>query len=368
MKKILLSLMTLVVVAGMIGGGAFAYFSDTETSTGNTFSAGTIDIAVSDDGGTIFENPWMGDGFFTFEYVKPCETREATVFIKNVGNNDVKVWKKIYDIVNTGGADTYGGFCSSEPEYVEGNGQFDTNGLPDGSGYVERCNLSAYIVYDLYVNSVAIYPESEYHRIGEIADNWIELGVLAPGATMEVKQSYHLMAWPGASESEITNWAQGDTMTFNVEFYAEQTTGGATGPLGGVPSPQTLVLDNKDPVTWDPIPADGISGTLTYNTSGPTFNFSFTGVAPVASAPYELIYYAGDPWPGAGSISLGTGSSDGSGNINIPSTSVDLNQDLVAAKIWLVLDADFGTGQMTGWNPASYLFEANTISYDDTDV
>lgn len=49
MKKILLSLMTLVLVVGMVGGGAFAYFSNTETSTGNTFTTGTLDIGPGSD-------------------------------------------------------------------------------------------------------------------------------------------------------------------------------------------------------------------------------------------------------------------------------------------------------------------------------
>ena len=44
MKKILFSVMTMVLVVGLVGGGAFALFSDTETSTGNVFQAGTLDL------------------------------------------------------------------------------------------------------------------------------------------------------------------------------------------------------------------------------------------------------------------------------------------------------------------------------------
>ena len=49
MKKILISLMTIAVVGILIGGGVYAYFSDTETSTGNTFTAGTLNLALTDD-------------------------------------------------------------------------------------------------------------------------------------------------------------------------------------------------------------------------------------------------------------------------------------------------------------------------------
>jgi spore coat-associated protein N len=45
MKKILFTLMACVLCLGLVGG-AFAYFSDTETSTGNSFTAGTLDLQV----------------------------------------------------------------------------------------------------------------------------------------------------------------------------------------------------------------------------------------------------------------------------------------------------------------------------------
>lgn len=46
MRRILLSFMTIALVSALIGGGVYAYFSDTETSTGNTFTAGTLDLQV----------------------------------------------------------------------------------------------------------------------------------------------------------------------------------------------------------------------------------------------------------------------------------------------------------------------------------
>jgi len=363
MKKLIFTLMSCVLCLGLVGG-SFAYFNDYETSTGNTFTAGIVDISVDN------ENPWVsGSSKFNFTNVKPCEIKEATVTLKNVGDNDVKVWKHIYDVVCAGGVNNFGG-ASSEPEYVEGGGQFDASGQPTGAGYTERCNLSAYVVYDLYVDDVPIYEESDYVRIGEIACTYIYLGELAPREEMEVKQSYHLMAWPDAAEDQITNWAQGDTMTFSIEFYAEQTTGGAPGPVGGLAPQKTILLENKDPVTWDPITGDGIGGTLTYQTSGTTFDYDLTASGLAGSSSYELIYYAGDPWPGAGSLLIATYVTDASGAISAIGQSAELGMDLVAAKIWLVPAADFneGAGQMSAWNPGSYLFEGSTVNYDDTDV
>ena len=46
MKKILISLSVIAAAAAIAVGGTIAYFSDTETSTGNTFTAGSIDLKV----------------------------------------------------------------------------------------------------------------------------------------------------------------------------------------------------------------------------------------------------------------------------------------------------------------------------------
>ena len=55
MKKILGLSIAVLLVTGLVVGGTLAYFSDTETSTGNLFTAGTIDLEVN---GT---NPWTSD-------------------------------------------------------------------------------------------------------------------------------------------------------------------------------------------------------------------------------------------------------------------------------------------------------------------
>lgn len=48
MKKILVSLSIIGIVAAIAIGGTVAYFYDTETSTGNTFTAGTLDLKIID--------------------------------------------------------------------------------------------------------------------------------------------------------------------------------------------------------------------------------------------------------------------------------------------------------------------------------
>jgi predicted ribosomally synthesized peptide with SipW-like signal peptide len=46
MKKVLLSVVTILAVLAMVSGGVMAYFNDRETSSDNTFEAATVDFAI----------------------------------------------------------------------------------------------------------------------------------------------------------------------------------------------------------------------------------------------------------------------------------------------------------------------------------
>jgi len=54
--KLALSLLAVIAALGLAGTGAFAFFSDTETSSNNTFTAGTLDLKLTD------YNEWVQDG------------------------------------------------------------------------------------------------------------------------------------------------------------------------------------------------------------------------------------------------------------------------------------------------------------------
>ena len=77
MKKIIISLAMVAVIGAVAIGGTIAYFSDTETSTGNTFTAGTIDLKVDGDNVLI---PYSVDN------LKPGESRGTPTYtITNTG-------------------------------------------------------------------------------------------------------------------------------------------------------------------------------------------------------------------------------------------------------------------------------------------
>ncbi len=48
-RKLIMSIGMLVFMAAVVAGGTGAFFSDTETSTGNTFTAGAIDLTVDSE-------------------------------------------------------------------------------------------------------------------------------------------------------------------------------------------------------------------------------------------------------------------------------------------------------------------------------
>ncbi|MBU3967161.1 MAG: M73 family metallopeptidase [Euryarchaeota archaeon] len=70
MNKLLTSLLMIGVVAAMAGAATWANFSDIETSTGNTFTAGTLDLVGqvtqvhSGSGTTTVYNPGGGANFY----------------------------------------------------------------------------------------------------------------------------------------------------------------------------------------------------------------------------------------------------------------------------------------------------------------
>jgi len=355
-KKILASMLIIAVVAGLVGAGVVSYFSDTETSKGNVFTAGTIDIAVDGD------NPWTKTYSGCLADVKPCETRWINFTIKNVGTNPANIWKHLTVTKCDGGANVYPAnapVASSEPEYEEGL---------VSNVYVERCYLPPWIIYDLYVNDEPIIKEANELRLDDIECTWIFLGVLQPNTEMKVCQSYHLMTWKDSNVPMVTNWAQGDEMYFDIDLVARQLTAPS-------PEPGVLILENKDPTWWEPITGDGVEGKLKYNLAGHTFDYTFEASGLVANTEYSLIYYA-DPWPGnhPGAL-ISTFTTDVSGSIASTSGNANIGFDLpqstdknypAGAKIWLVPSSGYDATNhaLIGWDPTAYLFGLNLIHYD----
>ena len=108
-RTILLSVAVMGLVGALMGSGIMAYFSDTEVSSGNVFTAGTIDISIYGAGDEP-ENPWYSGPyvFNSLENVLPsepcdvfyegpgCEMPSMTgILVINEGTNAAQVWKRL---------------------------------------------------------------------------------------------------------------------------------------------------------------------------------------------------------------------------------------------------------------------------------
>lgn len=159
MKKILLSIAMVALLSGGVIGATGAFFSDTETSSGNTFAAGAIDLKVdnesyyngnkcvdADGDGPGLEHIWQGTAlypspgsecdtsfpasdldnglfFFHFQDLKPDDEGEDTISL-HVDNNDAYA---CMDLTLTSDDDN----SSNEPE-LEVDTQDDVNNTWDG--------------------------------------------------------------------------------------------------------------------------------------------------------------------------------------------------------------------------------------------
>jgi len=79
MKRIFGLTIALMLLIGMSGIGTWAYFSDVETSTGNTMTAGTLDLKTDDVDGV--SQTLLANNLAPGDTVGP-----ATIILKNVGN------------------------------------------------------------------------------------------------------------------------------------------------------------------------------------------------------------------------------------------------------------------------------------------
>ena len=214
-KKILISLSVIGVVAAIGIGGTVAYFSDTETSTGNTFTAGTLDLKVDDK-----DDPDVVR--IAFSDLKPCDgvgdTEHLTISyqwtLANAGSISGQPWIEIANLVD------YDNGCS-EPE-----GDVDNTCGDAGAGEGE---LSQYLM--MQVNAAGS-GGFEYPHGPSCTDGgrncplgyWASLGPVGQ-STWEVIGP-HLSIAPLVLEFELPcdvgNVVQSDSVEFDIIFHLDQ--------------------------------------------------------------------------------------------------------------------------------------------------
>jgi predicted ribosomally synthesized peptide with SipW-like signal peptide len=211
MKKLLFIAMSCILAIGLVGG-AFAYFADTETSTGNTFTAGSLDVDVSvsnsicSDAGkvTIYEQANGLNDCVVFSNLAPGDSGKIIWTFHNIGSLNGLLDADYQGINDWDGLNT-------DPEYaVEGTGitattagelndlmtlstRYLLDGVPQAytwTGYMSTCTPS-------------------WH----VADSFPK--PLPAGST-------YTMEWSWSIPTTVGNIIQGDTFTLNVRLSLNQ--------------------------------------------------------------------------------------------------------------------------------------------------
>ena len=229
-KKIVVSLSVVVVVAAIAVGATTAFFSDTETSTGNTFTAGAIDLQIdstaSYNGEPVVAATWQlkdlnptSDKFINFADIKPGDEGENTISL-HVINNDAWVCAEVLNLTNADNGCT-------EPESDPTSGNDTTCGTP-GAGEGELQNAMVWTVWrdngasDNSCNNVLDGDETvlvsgqPVNGVLPVYDSTTSTGALAGGSTACLGVSWEL---PLATGNEV----QTDSLTGDISFNVVQS-------------------------------------------------------------------------------------------------------------------------------------------------
>jgi hypothetical protein len=312
---------------------------DVETSTANTISTGTIDIAVNG------QNPWEQTATVNIKDIKPCQTEYAEYVIKNVGSNPANIFKTIKNIVN--GPDS------------EDKGNLSNVIVNDLSVWVYKVNPNK----NPEVNPVwwqVIYTDEMDNTLLDLEGDDVLLGMLPVGWYMKVQQSYHMQCDAG-NEYQATN------TTFDIQLTAEQLRNTVTLENKLFPAEEYDAYSKEQPTI---IHGDGIKATVEYDVKEKSFDYKLK-VKGLTAGDYTLIAWPENngnfAWADSinaivlASVTVGS-------NPTVVEGSIDLNQDLINAKLWLIPGTIGTPGGVVGnfTFDESGLFETALMDYYDS--
>lgn len=209
MKKMLISLLTIGVVgtAGYLGYTG-AFFSDTETSESNVFTAGSVTLAIEEivhqftgEGPTQPIFTPTNQGFsFSLTDLKPLDEGMVTYNLRN-GENEAYVCAMVEEKTNDEN-------IVLDPEIEAG----DT--ADDGSGFGE---LGDFLSFKF---------GTQTGTLQNISGLWQTVGTVAANAVQASAMEYCFGVFDGANcvlGAADDNLAQTDSLTADIKFYAVQT-------------------------------------------------------------------------------------------------------------------------------------------------
>lgn len=196
--RILTSMLTIVAVVAAVSAATYAFFSDTQTSSNNTFTAGTLDLYLLDGADDAGDNE---TGTFVVSNASPGSSGFAgTLMVRNVGSIN-----GFFDINAVSVANTEG----TNPESETG----DTN---DPGELGSKVSVTAWVDADCDgTNNAGTEPAFISNVLLNILAGSYDLDApLAAGTDRCISMTW---LWT----STITdNEAQGDvaTLSFNVDL------------------------------------------------------------------------------------------------------------------------------------------------------
>jgi len=210
MKKLLFTLLALAALVGLLGAGTLAYFSDTETSSANTFAAGTLNMVLS--GGTQNNESVIGTWVSPANWA-PGQSVYATLHFTNKGSIDAHhIYFRFFDRANNGAGDSSN--LMSKIIVEELKERF--NSVTTGN---QAANIDAQVGNHDGVLTLKEFTDFNYNNIAyyTVDDQSGDGVVLGAGD----KGDYDLIL-KLTFDSSAGNEYQGDTCQFSLEVKATQ--------------------------------------------------------------------------------------------------------------------------------------------------
>jgi len=242
-KKILGSILTLGLVITIAVVATNAYFTDEETSTGNSFVAGSLDLQINSDchyfqNGNEVVNGCNGFGewqatdltnekFFNFLDIKPGDFGENTISL-HAEENDQYVCAAIYNLedldntylqaeIDDGDGTSVAGELSGELQFFAWDDLNGDNVWDEGENPLFT-NISGPASDILNGVVYPLYTPTTLGQISEGETKYIGLYWCFGGLTVDLNNE--TLTCNGSS---VNNQSQTDSLTADMTFYAEQS-------------------------------------------------------------------------------------------------------------------------------------------------
>lgn len=200
-RKVLTGLGTIGVAGAAAGAGTMAYFSDTEESTGNTVSAGTLDLTpgASSDGGSFS---------IAVSGLVPDDSGQEVGYL-NLTNDGSIDGLLDYEIT---------GWTDHENGLVGGEGDVDGSGGNPGTGNGELSNV---LEIQAYVDRSP--GDGNRNNDQSMTSGWVGLSGGVVDTNVSVASGETIQIWVDARIPEsVGNEVQSDSVEIDAAFHLDQ--------------------------------------------------------------------------------------------------------------------------------------------------